>query len=106
MKTVTQFHKTAILIVMMLLLPFQSNAIIPDSLSSNKAKTELMIANAMINRLEQIKSIDKSNMTRVEKKELRKEVKSIKANLRSTGNGVYLSVGAIIIIVLLLILLL
>lgn len=106
MKTVTQFHKTAILLVITLLLPFQSNAIIPDSLSSNKAKTEQMIANAMINRLEQIKSMDKSNMTRVEKKELRKEVKSIKANLRSTGNGVYLSVGAIIIIVLLLILLL
>jgi hypothetical protein len=106
MKTVTQFHKTAILLVITLLLPFQSNAIIPDSLSTNKAKTEQMIANAMINRLEQIKSMDKSNMTRVEKKELRKEVKSIKANLRSTGNGVYLSVGAIIIIVLLLILLL
>jgi hypothetical protein len=106
MKTVTQFHKTAMLIVMTLLLPFQSNAIIPDSLSANKAKTEQMIANALINRLEQIKSMDKSNMTKVEKKELRKEVKSIKANLRSTGNGVYLSVGAVIIIVLLLILLL
>ena len=35
-----------------------------------------------------------------------KEVKAIKGELRSSGNGVYLSVGAIIIIVLLLILLL
>ncbi len=60
----------------------------------------------MLNRLEEIKNMDKSSMTRVEKKELRKEVKTIKKTLRSTGNGVYLSVGAIIIIVLLLILLL
>jgi hypothetical protein len=60
----------------------------------------------MINRLEEIKAMDKSSMTRVEKKELRKEVKEIKANLKSSNSGVYLSVGAIIIIILLLILLL
>ena len=60
----------------------------------------------MLNRLEEIKEMDKSNMSRAEKKELRKEVKTIKANLKATGNGVYLSIGAIIIIILLLILLL
>ena len=60
----------------------------------------------MINRLEEIKAMDKSSMTRVEKKELRKEVREIKANLKSSNNGVYLSVGAIIIVILLLILLL
>lgn len=61
---------------------------------------------AKYDRLEEIKAMDKSDMTRAEKKELRKEVKAIKADLKSTGNGVYLSVGAIIIIILLLILLL
>lgn len=60
----------------------------------------------MLNRLEEIKAMDKSTLNSSEKKELRKEVKEIKHNLRSTGNGVYLSVGAIIIIILLLILLL
>jgi len=60
----------------------------------------------MLNRLEEIKDMDKSNLSRSEKKELRKEVKAIKAELKSTGNGVYLSVGAIIIIILLLILIL
>ena len=60
----------------------------------------------MLNRLEEIKAMDKSNMTSVEKKELRKEVRAIKADLESSGNGVYLSIGAIIIIILLLILLL
>jgi rRNA maturation endonuclease Nob1 len=60
----------------------------------------------LLNRLEEIKAMDKSEMSRTEKKELRKEVRAIKTELKSTGNGVYLSVGAIIIIVLLLILLL
>ena len=59
-----------------------------------------------LDRLEEIKEMDKSDMSRAEKKELRNEVKEIKAELKSTGNGVYLSVGAIIIIILLLILLL
>ena len=60
----------------------------------------------MLNRLDEIKAMDKSNMTSVEKKELRKEVRTIKKELKSSGNGVYLSVGAIIIIILLLIILL
>jgi len=60
----------------------------------------------MLNRLEEIKKMDKSKMSRAEKKELRKEVKTIHANLKATGHGIYLSIGAIIIIILLLILLL
>jgi hypothetical protein len=70
----------------------------------------------MISRVEAIKSMDKSEMTSAEKKELRKELRSIKSNLQASskaelaatsgGGGVYLSVGAIIIIILLLILLL
>ena len=60
----------------------------------------------MLNRLDEIKAMDKTNMSSVEKKELRKEVRTIKKELKSTGNGVYLSIGAIIIIILLLILLL
>lgn len=60
----------------------------------------------MLSRLDEIKAMDKSTMKSSEKKALRKEVRAINAELRSTGNGVYLSVGAIIIIILLLILLL
>lgn len=60
----------------------------------------------MYDRLAEIKKIDKSEMSRAERKELRKEVRSIKSELKAKSGGVYLSVGAIIIIVLLLILLL
>lgn len=58
------------------------------------------------NRLEEIKAIDKNELSRVEKKALRREVKEIKKELAAVSGGVYLSVGAIILIALLLILLL
>lgn len=60
----------------------------------------------MLNRLDEINAMDKSELNSSDKKALRKEVRAIKASLRASNNGVYLSVGAIIIIVLLLILLL
>ena len=60
----------------------------------------------LLNRLDEIKAMDKSSLNSAEKKELRKEARAIKEELKSTGNGVYLSVGAIIIVILLLILLL
>ena len=56
------------------------------------------------NRLLEIRDMDKSNLSRTDKKELRKEVKGLKKEARHAG--IYLSVGAIIIIILLLILLL
>ncbi|HEY0176565.1 MAG TPA: hypothetical protein VGC08_09320 [Pedobacter sp.] len=58
------------------------------------------------NRVEEIRAMDKSHMSRSEKKELRKELKEMKSQARAMGGGVYLSVGAIIIIILLLILIL
>ena len=54
-------------------------------------------------RIAEIKAMDKSKLNAAEKKQLRKELRSMKKAL--TG-GVYLSAGAIILIVLLLILLL
>jgi hypothetical protein len=45
----------------------------------------------LLNRLDEIKAMDKSSLN-LQKKELRKEVRAIKAELKSTGNGVYLSV--------------
>jgi hypothetical protein len=55
-------------------------------------------------RLIEIRNMDKTNLNRAEKKDLRKEVKSLRREARR--GGIYLSVGAIIIIILLLILIL
>ena len=68
---------------------------------TNEAKNEILL-----NRLNEIKSMDKSEMTRADKKALRKEVREIKATMKANGGGLYISLGAAIIIILLLILIL
>ena len=60
----------------------------------------------LVNRVEEIRSMDKSNLNREEKRALRKELKEMKAQANGLNQGVYLSVGAIIIILLVLILIL
>jgi hypothetical protein len=57
-------------------------------------------------RLDEINAMDKSNLTSPEKKDLRIEVRQIKHQLSETDGGLYISVGAIIIILLLVIILL
>jgi hypothetical protein len=60
----------------------------------------------LLSRLEEIKNMDKSGLSKAEKKELRTELRDMKAEMQRTNNGIYLSIGAIIIIILLLILIL
>ncbi|MCF8449226.1 MAG: hypothetical protein K9G49_05080 [Taibaiella sp.] len=67
------------------------------------ANTESAAANVLLNRLSEIKAMDKSNLTAPEKKELRSEVKSIREQLKGIGGGVYISAGALILILVLLI---
>lgn len=79
---------------------------------NNKAKTEMTAEQKVqleriTSRVEEIRDMDKSDLSREERKELRKELKELKKEARAIGaGGVYLSVGAIIIIILLLILIL
>jgi hypothetical protein len=88
-------------------LPLQSMAGIPGSPGLTDTKTSASIeANTQLLRLQEIKDMDKPDMISSEKKALRKEVRAIRNEMRSNNNGIYLSVGAIIIIILLLILLL
>ncbi|PJB11702.1 MAG: hypothetical protein CO119_10445 [Flavobacteriales bacterium CG_4_9_14_3_um_filter_40_17] len=62
--------------------------------------------NVLLNRLEEIKAMDKSDLSSSERKALRKEVRATKKEMKQVGGGVYLSIGAILLIVLVLILLL
>ncbi len=64
-------------------------------------------AQVLINRLQQIREMDKNHLTSSEKKELRTELKAMKKEFRADKrNGIYLSIGGLIIIILLLILIL
>ena len=57
----------------------------------------------VLNRLEEIKNMDKSDLTSSEKRELRREVRDIKKTIKASGSrGIFISTGAIIIILLVL----
>jgi hypothetical protein len=89
------------------LLPFQVNAATtspPSSLVDPKPAEST--AKSLELRLNEINAMDKSKMKSAEKKNLRKEVKSINHKLREIGGGVYISAGALILILILLIVLL
>ena len=98
---------TLVVITSLLLVPNQITATEKHSIrieaNTKEVPTDIK---SLLSRLDEIKAMNKAEMNSSEKKILRKEVKSIKSALRSRGSGIYLSVGAIIIIVLLLIILL
>ncbi len=88
--------------------PLQSkatNVAVTSSVVISKA-AESAEAKTLITRLNEINTMDKSNLNSSEKKNLRKEVRSIKERLAPLGGGVYISVGALVLILILLIILL
>lgn len=76
---------------------------------SKKGETELTEAQKerlaeIQERVDEIKAMDFSMMSKEEKKDVRMELKDMKEEAKRAGGGVYISVGAIIIILLILIL--
>ncbi len=81
---------------------------------NNRAKEKIELTaeqqariDALKRRVVEIKGIDRSKLTKQERKDLRAELKEMNKEAKAIqGRGVFLSIGAIIIIILLLILLL
>lgn len=63
-------------------------------------------ATEMRERLEEIKAMDFKSMSKEEIKSIKTEMKEMKEEAKKVNNGIYLSLGAVIVIILLLILLL
>ncbi|HOZ77669.1 MAG TPA: hypothetical protein PLY34_06705 [Ferruginibacter sp.] len=81
-----------------------SSAIAADAVRDTTGSVE--VYSKIVTRLSEIQSMDKNNLSASEKKSLKKELKDMKKAADGLNRGVYLSVGAIIIIILLLILIL
>jgi len=95
-----------ILCISLSFLPLITNAANKPQ-SSAVDYTDSTTVSVLMNRIDEIRSMDKSTLSQSEKKNLNKEARSIKKDLKRIENGgIYLSVGAIIIIILLLILIL
>ena len=91
-------------------LPIQSFAATkedPSSLVVTKPPepAEAAEAKALVTRLDEIKAMDMSTLKSADKKVLRKEVRSIKRELKTISGGVYISAGLLIVILIILVVL-
>ena len=94
--------------LLMLFIPFHTEASPIKKKDPGKTTETIRSAevDALLYRLEEIKSMDLSMLNSAEKRVLRQEVRTIKSDLKVIeSGGVYISVGAVIIILLLILLL-
>lgn len=99
--TIKKFLRMAPLAILLAIAVPASSAVLPNAPATENPR--LLELNQ---RLAEIKDVTKSELTGSEKKDLRKEVREIKKEMKAISGGVYLSVGAIIVVILLLILIL
>ena len=86
--------------------PLAKKAIEEKVMAMTAEQKEARIAE-MKQRVEQIKAMDKSQLSKADRKALRQELRNMNKEARAiSSGGIYISLGALIIIVLLLILLL
>jgi hypothetical protein len=72
-------------------------------ITENKLTTDEL--NRLTSRVEEIREMDKTEMTAMEKSELRKELKSIKKDMRRDGGAIYIGTGTLLLLIILVILL-
>lgn len=80
-----------------------SNDPVKDKVANMTTEEKKARAEEIKKRVYEIKAMDKSSLTRAERKALRSELREMKKEARAI-EGFYISVGALIIIILLLIL--
>lgn len=84
-----------------------SNREIRDRVETMSAEEKQQRSEMIKMRVEEIKNMDKSNLTTAEKKELKAEMKMMRKEAKAIGGGgIYISLAGILIIILVLILIL
>ena len=93
-----------VITVMMLLVvtaPSFANSVTVDPVTVTNTRVA-----ELTQRMLEIKAMNKSELSRTERKNLRNELREVKKEMKVNNGGIYLSLGAIIIIILILILIL
>lgn len=106
MKTISKFQVLLLVFSMATVVPSFANNGGKEKTPTTMTAEEKAKVDVMVKRIKEIRDMDKSDLSRAERKALRKEVKEIRTALKEGNGGVYLSIGAIIIIILVLILIL
>jgi hypothetical protein len=94
---------TICILAILLSLTFNPSSISAQPAAETTHMTEAEQAKHMLNRLDEIKKMDPKQMSKAEKKNIRREVKAIEKKLSAISGGVYISAGALIVILILLI---
>jgi hypothetical protein len=81
-----------------------TTSVILSNNKENKLSTEEI--NCLKNRVEEIRHMDKSRMSKIEKAELRNELKGIKESVRRSDQVIYIGGGTLILVIILIIILL
>lgn len=83
---------------------FASKSDLKSAPAATENKLSAEEVSRLTSRVEEIRKMDKSDMTVSEKRELRKESKSIKANVRKDGEVIYIGGTTLLLIILIIIL--
>ena len=99
------FKKASVsIITCLLLLTFVNTTLkasIDNFIPSDSVKyTALAEAKILLVRMDEINAMDKTTFGASEKKQLRKELRLIKGHLKELDKGVYVSVGALVVVLL------
>jgi len=78
------------------------NSAVPAATETKLSELEI---SRLTNRVEEIRSLDKSDMSLKEKSELKRELREIKKNVEKSGGTIYIGGAALILIIILIILL-
>lgn len=105
MKTARLIKSLLVIMMIAMATPTFANVAEPANITTPIETPEAKIAR-LTQRIDEIKAMDKSKMSRGERKALKKEVREIRDEVKALSGGVYISIGAILVIILLLILLL
>lgn len=96
--------------LLLLAVPVQLNAATLDInpvAADSITIAETAVVNTLTARLDELSLIDKASLRPAERREMRREVRSINKQLNAINNGgVYISVGTLLLIIILLVILL
>ncbi len=102
--------KTKFLVMLGLVVIFMVSPVLANNTNKNDPEKEAKYSQEVqriVDKVNTLKDIDRSEMSREEKKELKAEIRELKdaANEANKNGGIYISTGAVIIILLLIIIL-
>jgi hypothetical protein len=100
MKNVVRYFVVAVIFMLVSVVKLQA-----ETASSAVVDLQMAETSELVERIEHIHEMDKSDLTSSERKELRNEVREINKELRQRGPYIYIS-GSVLLIILILLLIL